>query len=365
MPMKTPFRLFQSLFAIALAVMALGLSAQAASDSERYARVIRVREAKYATSSKGPWKALVVGQQIAPGTWIRTSDNGMAEMRLGERVVNAPAHLGVGNPAAAANLYSPEEKTDNLVHVFPNTIVGIEKLFESTTGVEDVTETKLNLKSGKILGNVKKLSAGSKYEVKLPTGVAGIRGSTYVMSSDGTITMLSGSASITMLIPVPGGGPNSFTQATLTINAGQTFNPASLITAVQQAATAAAASATSSAPAGTPPAQIAQAAQQAAVLAAQYVAAVATSPAGTPPPAAPAGTPPATAAAAVAAATTALASAAPGSTSGGTIGTAVTASPTQIQQASAVSAQLTASGTAPLTTTTVAGNGTQIFVSPR
>ena len=252
--MKTPLRTITSLFAVALAVIAAALPVKAADENVRVARVIKVKEAQYKPIGQTQWRTLSVGDKIAPGGWIRTSADGSVDLRLGESPVTAPTRLGVSSPAAAT-LYTAQENSDNLVHVFGSTLVGIEKLVEMNTGIDRVSETELNLKQGKILGNVKKLSAASKYEVKLPTGVAGIRGSTYLMSSDGTITMVTGSAVVTMLIPVPGGNGATVSQ-TFTINAGETFNPNVVILAVQNAAAAAAA-------AGNTPDQIVAAAQAA------------------------------------------------------------------------------------------------------
>ena len=55
-----------------------------------------------------------------------------------------------------------------------NSALGIDKLTSMDTGSDSVTETQLDLKAGHIMGSVKKLSAASKYEVKIPNGVAGI-----------------------------------------------------------------------------------------------------------------------------------------------------------------------------------------------
>jgi hypothetical protein len=46
------------------------------------------------------------------------------------------------------------------------------------------------------MGNVKKLSAQSRYEIKLPNGVAGIRGSWYLCSSAGTFFIGGGSGKL-------------------------------------------------------------------------------------------------------------------------------------------------------------------------
>jgi hypothetical protein len=72
----------------------------------------------------------------------------------------------------------------NVVRLMENTLLGIDRLTSLQTGAEEVTDTELNLRGGRILGNVKKLSTASKYEIKLPSGVAGIRGTFYDASID-------------------------------------------------------------------------------------------------------------------------------------------------------------------------------------
>jgi hypothetical protein len=69
----------------------------------------------------------------------------------------------------------------------------VDKLTEMQTGADVVTETQLDLKAGHISGSVKKMSAASKYEVKLPIGVAGIRGTIYDFTAEGVIKVFSGS----------------------------------------------------------------------------------------------------------------------------------------------------------------------------
>ena len=64
----------------------------------------------------------------------------------------------------------------NIVRMWENTLLGVDKLTFTQTGADVVTETQLDLKAGHIFGMVKKMSAASKYEVKIPNGVAGIRG---------------------------------------------------------------------------------------------------------------------------------------------------------------------------------------------
>src|SRR5439155_16866129 len=56
-----------------------------------------------------------------------------------------------------------------------------------------VTETQLDLKAGRITSNVKRMSAASKYEVKIPNGVAGIRGTIYDITAEGVVRVSAGS----------------------------------------------------------------------------------------------------------------------------------------------------------------------------
>ena len=68
--------------------------------------------------------------------------------------------------------YQPTAE-QNIVRLWENTLMGVDKLTEMHTGADVVTETQLDLKAGHITGSVKKMSAASKYEVKMPNGVAG------------------------------------------------------------------------------------------------------------------------------------------------------------------------------------------------
>jgi hypothetical protein len=122
--------------------------------------------AKYSTGG-GVWAPLKVGQTLRPGSTIQTAADSTVDCFLG---ANGP-----------------------VVRVTPETTMAFDKLGVTKAEGESVIDTELNLSSGRILGNVKKLAAASKYEVKVPNGVAGIRGTDYEVSvkanSDGTFTV--------------------------------------------------------------------------------------------------------------------------------------------------------------------------------
>jgi hypothetical protein len=98
-----------------------------------------------------------------------------------------------------------------------NTVLAVDKLTVSDTGADTVGDTELNLRSGQIFFNVKKMSATSKYTIKIPNGVAGIRGSSGGLNAEGGMEMSNGTGIISIIkngIPV-----------TSIVNAGFQFNP--------------------------------------------------------------------------------------------------------------------------------------------
>ncbi|MBI5773838.1 MAG: FecR domain-containing protein [Verrucomicrobia bacterium] len=82
----------------------------------------------------------------------------------------------------------------------------------------DTGETFLDLKEGKVSGNAKKISAASKYEIKTAKGVAGIRGTSFIIGSDGTTSVTGGTVVVIFVI-------NGVQSPPVTLNAGQTAIP--------------------------------------------------------------------------------------------------------------------------------------------
>jgi len=63
------------------------------------------------------------------------------------------------------------------------TVLSVDKLTVERTGNDEVSDTQLDLRAGQVMSNTKKLSAQSHYEIKIPNGVAGIRGNCNLLSS--------------------------------------------------------------------------------------------------------------------------------------------------------------------------------------
>ena len=109
----------------------------------------------------------------------------------------------IPNSFATSTTYQPTAD-QNVVRVWENTALGIDKLTAMQSGTEPVSETQLDLKAGRITGSVKKMSAASKYEVKLPNGVAGIRGTVYDISAEGVVRVFVGSMVVAWVDPKTG-----------------------------------------------------------------------------------------------------------------------------------------------------------------
>jgi hypothetical protein len=176
-------------YGVTLVVTALVATAQAGTDT---AKVMAVRGQAQFSEAGGPWMALKVGATLNPGSVVKTAANSQVDLFL---KVNGP-----------------------MVRVTADTTLGLTKLYFEETGAETVIDTQLDLSNGRILGNVKKMAAASKYDVKVPTGTVGIRGTQYDISTTGTVTVLTGSVLVTYIA-------QNGTTTQVTVNAGQTWNP--------------------------------------------------------------------------------------------------------------------------------------------
>jgi len=179
-------------YAVALvAAVFFSASAQAVAN-KAIVRAIRDGSAYVSMDAGKSWKPAKVGAVLPAHSAIRTDATATADLFLGD---NGP-----------------------VVRVTKDTTMGIDKLDVDSTGIEKVIETQLDLKNGRILGNVKKMAAASKYEVKTPVGVAGIRGTEYSISADGKVSVVSGTVVVVYIV---GNTP----QPPVTLQAGQQVTP--------------------------------------------------------------------------------------------------------------------------------------------
>ena len=192
--MKETRRLLSSLIACGVALaMVSTLAAQSADQAG--AKVVRLKGGARCKIGNAEWQPLKLGDVVRAGTVIQTAGGSRVDLVLGD--ASAP----VARPVTSNMISYQTTAEQNIVRIWENTLLGVDKLTETHTGADVVSETQLDLKAGHITGSVKKMSAASKYEVKLPNGVAGIRGTIYDISVEGLIKVLTGSVVLAYVGP--------------------------------------------------------------------------------------------------------------------------------------------------------------------
>jgi len=220
--MKEIRRLINHLVGCAVAfAMVSTLSAQTMGS----AKVIRIKGPARYTTGNNIWQPLGVGMVLQPGTVVQTSTEkgSYVDLVLGDEnaaIVQPVSYKpGIISSMASSSTAAYHPSVDqNVIRIWENSALGIEKFSSMQTGSDVVTDTQLDLKAGRITGNVRKMSAASKYEIKLPNGVAGIRGTLYDIYAEGIIKIFVGSA---VAAAVDGKSGNVTTQ---TVMGGQQYD---------------------------------------------------------------------------------------------------------------------------------------------
>lgn len=191
--MRAPLRNVLTVIVV-LAVMGVGTSVHAEK-----VRVIRLKgEARYSTDQK-TWKDVKVGTVLKGGVLVQTAANTTVDICMNEA---RKKDSGEGS----------ESSVDNVLRILESSTVGIDKLASE--------EIQLDVRAGTVMGTVGKLAPQSKYEIKLPHAILGIRGGTYIAASSGAVNVFEGSAVLVVI-----GADNSLNTKKLTARQG--FDPAS------------------------------------------------------------------------------------------------------------------------------------------
>ena len=203
--MKKHISLIVGLIAVA---MVSTLAAQTTEDG--IVKVVSLKgAARYMALAGSEWKPIKTGLMLKPGAVIQTAadsyvdlvlNNPSATQGVGASVSDEPASSAASSASASSADagYKPKAVQD-AIRIFENSVLSVDKLTLAKTGAGIVSETQLDLKAGRIFGTVKKLSAASIYEIKVPNGVAGIRGTIYLISADGNVGVLTGSVVVSFV----------------------------------------------------------------------------------------------------------------------------------------------------------------------
>jgi hypothetical protein len=204
-------------------------TASAQDSKPGFATVVRIEgNCTYSLDNGVVWHPLVPGKNLAAGSQIRTSDNGVVDVILGKAIDLpqakwAPERISLARDQQVRGMitYTPSAE-QNVVRLTPNTTLAIDKLNTTDTGADTVSDTELDLKQGKIFASVKKLSGASQYTVKIPNGIAGVRGTKFSISVDGTVVVFETTSGGLVLSLTSANG----TTQTFQILEGQLLDPA-------------------------------------------------------------------------------------------------------------------------------------------
>jgi hypothetical protein len=208
----------QTLLAAALcgAVFSFAVNASA-EGGNGYATVVRVIGIASYSLGDGNWHPLLAGKYLPAGSVIRTGHNGVVDVVLGKAVEMPQAawqpdriSLAPDSPVRGMVGYKPSVE-QNVVRLVPETTLGIDKLTVTDTGADTVSDTELDLQRGKIFASVKKLNGASQYLIKLPSGIAGVRGTKFSICADGTTAVFeSQGGGVVLSLVKPDGSTQTF-----------------------------------------------------------------------------------------------------------------------------------------------------------
>ncbi len=208
----------QILLAAAMAGAVFAAASATAEPAEQgYATVVRVDgKASYSLDNSN-WHPLQAGKYIPVGATVRTGDNGMVDMVLGHQLAmpdspGQPNRISYAPDSPVRGLVNNTPYVEqNIVRIMPNTIMSIDKLTVTDTGADTVSDTELNIKQGKIYASVKKISGASQYLIKVPDGIAGVRGTELGIDSDAnTECFASNNGGVVLSVVGKDGQPKTF-----------------------------------------------------------------------------------------------------------------------------------------------------------
>jgi len=233
-------RIFKALLAIAFCGAMLTVTASAVSNgtpatSQGVGTVVRVVGVVSYSLGDGKWHPLIPGKYLVPGAIVRTGIDGSTDIVLGKAVelpqVGVPGRISFTVDAKVTDISSYKPYAEqNVIRLTPNTTLAIDALGIMDTGADTVCDTELDLKKGKIYASVKKESAASTYLIKIPNGIAGIRGTIFSLGDNGDLAVFESHTTgggVTLSLTSPDGSVHTYV-----VGAGQQL----IVSSVQEGA---------------------------------------------------------------------------------------------------------------------------------
>ena len=213
----------------AVVTLALVAGAEAQTSKQRTGKVVRIKGAARYSTGNNVWQPLKVGTILKSSYIVQTAQDSYTDIVLNEESTAPAASVSMpakpsSSSSSSASASSPSgggrSVDQDVVRILPDSVLSFDRLVATETGGDLVTETELDLRTGAIFGAVKKQAAASRFEIKVPNGVAGIRGTYFYASAKGMFSCAGGSlvAAYTNADATPGAqvvsGGNQFNCAT-------------------------------------------------------------------------------------------------------------------------------------------------------
>ncbi len=218
------------LAAVTSCVLSVAASAFAQSIHPGVITVVRISgEATYSLGD-GKWHPLVAGKLLAPGSVIKTAPEATVDLVLGKTIAlpqakSVPDRISQApdSPVRGWISYKPSVE-QNTVRMVGDTVLAIDKLSVSDTGVDSVSDTELDLRQGAIYNSVKKLSGASQYLIKIPNGIAGVRGTQFYIKDTAECAAFKNSL-VLSYFPKMAAVSGTAAPRTVVVGEGNGFNP--------------------------------------------------------------------------------------------------------------------------------------------
>ena len=208
-------------------ILTLAGAVCAQSTQPGVATVVRIVGAAKYSLGNGVWHPLVAGKILAAGAVLQTEHNATVDIVLGKKILMPqanplPDRISLASDADVRGYISYKPTAEqNAIRMTGDTVLAIDKLTVSDTGVDTVSDTELDLRKGGIYNSVKKLSGASQYLIKIPNGIAGVRGTLFYIDATGRCIVYKNS--VVLSIIGPDGKP-----ITVVVGEGNQFDPKNL-----------------------------------------------------------------------------------------------------------------------------------------
>lgn len=154
-----------------------------------------------AVSLFGPFMSMIQAKSVSEGAIVRDL-KGAAYYSVTNEVwlpLKLQTDLQQGmlvKTAPESTVLLQWEKSGGMLKVNPNSVVSLVKLQVNDTPVELIAQTDVALIRGSVTGEQKKASGNSQSKISVANGFAVVDGSQYHINSEGSISVVSGTASV-------------------------------------------------------------------------------------------------------------------------------------------------------------------------